>query len=176
MAPFVFINNSDGKAAQMFTIVHELAHIWTGHSAGFDFRKLEPANHPVERLCDRIAAEFLVPEVTFNEVWNSNPSIKNTARFFKVSEIVIARRALDLGKTTKSEFFEFYDEYTNREFTKKEPQSSGGDFYATTRKRLGLAFSAHRNNAVKSGKLLYRDAYKLTSLKGDTFQTYFTKL
>jgi Zn-dependent peptidase ImmA (M78 family) len=175
MAPFMFVNNSDGKAAQMFTIVHELAHIWTGHSAGFDFRKLEPANDPIERLCDKIAAEFLVPEVTFNEVWNSNPNIKNAARFFKVSEIVIARRALDLGKITKASFFEFYDEYTNREFIKKESQSSGGDFYATTRKRLGLAFSTHINNAVKSGKLLYRDAYKLTSLKGDTFQTYFTK-
>lgn len=175
MAPFMFVNNSDGKAAQMFTIVHELAHIWTGHSAGFDFRKLEPANDPIEKLCDKIAAEFLVPEATFNEVWNFNLNIKNTARFFKVSEIVIARRALDLGKITKSEFFEFYDEYTNREFLKKESQSSGGDFYATTRKRLGLAFSAHIYNAVKSGKLLYRDAYKLTSLKGDTFQTYFTK-
>jgi hypothetical protein len=43
-------------------------------------------------------------------------------------------------------------------------------------KRLGLAFSTHIINAVKSGKLLYRDAYKLTGLKGDTFQTYFTKL
>lgn len=175
MAPFMFINNSDGKAAQMFTIVHELAHIWTGQSAGFDFRKLEAANDPNERLCDKIAAEFLVPQLAFNDAWNSNPSIKTVARLFKVSEIVIARRALDLGKITKPDFWEFYDEYTNREFVRKESQSSGGDFYATTRKRLGLAFSAHINNAVKSGKLLYRDAYKLTSLKGDTFQTYFTK-
>jgi len=46
----------------MFTIVHELAHIWTGHSAGFDFRKLQPANDPIELLCDKVAAEFLVPE------------------------------------------------------------------------------------------------------------------
>jgi Zn-dependent peptidase ImmA (M78 family) len=175
MAPFMFINNSDAKAAQMFTIVHELAHIWIGHSAGFDLRKLEPANDPIEKLCDKVAAEFLVPEIAFNAVWNTNPNIKNAARYFKVSEIVIARRALDLGKITKSKFLEFYDEYTNREFVKKETQSSGGDFYATTRKRLGIAFSAHINNAVKSGKLLYRDAYKLTGLKGDTFQTYFTK-
>lgn len=175
MAPFLFINNSDGKAAQMFTIVHELAHIWTGQSAGFDFRKLEPANDPIEKLCDQVAAEFLVPEVFFNDFWNANPSIKNAAKYFKVSEIVIARRALDLNKITKVQFFDFYDDYINREFAKKETQSSGGDFYATTRKRLGLAFSAHINNAVKSGKLLYRDAYKLTSLKGDTFQTYFSK-
>ena len=174
LAPFMFINNADGKAAQMFTIVHELAHIWTGHSAGFDFRKLKPADNPNELLCDKVAAEFLVPKVSFNEVWDDNPDFKTAARYFKVSEIVIARRALDLGKITKQQFFEFYNEYEQREFVKKEQQGSGGDFYATTRKRLGLAFSAHINNAVKSGKLLYRDAYKLTSLKGDTFQVYFS--
>ena len=175
MAPFMFVNNSDGKAAQMFTIVHELAHIWTGHSAGFDFRRLEPASDPIERLCDKIAAEFLVPERLFEKVWKADPNIKNAAKYFKVSEIVIARRALDLGKIDKATFFSFYNEYIHREFTKKETQSSGGDFYATTRKRLGLTFSYHINNAVKSGKLLYRDAYRLTSLKGDTFQTYFSK-
>lgn len=175
MAPFMFINNSDGKAAQMFTIVHELAHIWTGHSAGFDFRKLQPANDPIELLCDKIAAEFLVPENSFYIVWRENPTIKYAARYFKVSEIVIARRALDTGKITRKQFFDFYEEYSNREFAKKENQSSGGDFYATTRKRLSMTFAAHVNNAVKSGKLLYRDAYRLTSLKGDTFQTFFTK-
>lgn len=175
MAPFMFVNNADSKAAQMFTIVHELAHIWTGNSAGFDFRKLQPANDPIELLCDKVAAEFLVPENTFNEVWRYNPSIKYASRYFKVSEIVIARRALDTGKITKKQFFDFYEEYTSREFAKKENQSPGGDFYATTKKRLSITFATHINNAVKSGKLLYRDAYKLTSLKGDTFQTFFSK-
>ena len=175
MAPFMFINNADWKSAQMFTIVHELAHIWTGHSAGFDFRKLQPADDPIEITCDKVAAEFLVPENSFNEVWNHNPSIPYAARYFKVSEIVIARRALDAGKLTKRQFFAFYEEYSNREFAKKEQQRSGGDFYATTKKRLSLTFASHINNAVKSGNLLYRDAYKLTSLKGDTFQNFFSK-
>jgi len=84
MAPFMFINNGDWKSAQMFTIVHELAHIWTGHSAGFDFRKLQPADDPIEILCDQVAAEFLVPEVSFNEVWNHRPSFSYASRFFKV--------------------------------------------------------------------------------------------
>jgi Zn-dependent peptidase ImmA (M78 family) len=175
MAPFMFINNADWKSAQLFTIVHELAHIWTGHSAGFDFRKLQPADDPIEILCDKIAAEFLVPTNSFNEVWNHNPSIQNASRYFKVSEIVIARRALDTGKLTKGQFFAFYEEYSNREFAKKEQQNSGGDFYATTKKRLSLTFASHINNAVKSGNLLYRDAYKLTSLKGDTFHNFFSK-
>jgi Zn-dependent peptidase ImmA (M78 family) len=173
IAPFMFINNGDYKSAQMFTIVHELAHIWTGHSAGFDFRKLLPSDEPIELLCDQIAAEFLVPEISFNEIWNKTPNIQMVARYFKVSEIVIARRALDTGKLSRQQFFAFYEEYSKREFAKKESQGDGGSFYATTRKRLSVTFATHVNNAVKSGDLLYRDAYKLTSLKGDTFQTFF---
>jgi Zn-dependent peptidase ImmA (M78 family) len=176
MAPFMFINNSDGKAAQLFTIVHELAHIWTGHSAGFDFRRLQPADDPIEKLCDRVAAEFLVPEDAFAKVWQDRPNdMKYAARYFKVSEIVIARRALDTGKITKQQFYDFYEAYSRQEFTRSEKQSSGGDFYATTKKRISMTFAAHVNNAVKANKLLYRDAYKLTGLKGDTYQTFFTK-
>jgi len=175
LAPFMFINNSDGKAAQLFTIVHELAHIWTGHSAGFDFRTLQPASNPIEILCDKVAAEFLVPENAFNEQWAITPNIKASSRFFKVSEIVIARRALDTGKISKTQFFAFYDEYKNREFFKKQNQGPGGDFYATARKRLSITFASHVNNAVNTGQLLYRDAYRLTSMKGDTFDKFFSK-
>jgi Zn-dependent peptidase ImmA (M78 family) len=175
-APFMFVNNSDFKSAQMFTIVHELAHIWTGHSAGFDFRRLQPANDPIEILCDKVAAEFLVPAEEFNEVWNHRPkSFAYASRYFKVSEIVIARRALDTGKISRRQFFDFYEEYANREFAKKESQGPGGDFYATTKKRISLTFASHVNQAVKSGNLLYRDAYKLTGLKGDTFENFFSK-
>jgi len=172
-APFMFINNKDSKSAQMFTVAHELAHLWTGKSAGFDFRKLQPADDPNERLCDKVAAEFLVPENSFDAVWNNN--IKSAARHFKVSEIVIARRALDLNKLTRQQFFDFYEEYITREFTNRS-QSSGGDFYATARKRISVTFAAHIENAVKSGQLLYRDAYRLTSMKGDTFEKFFTQL
>ncbi len=174
-APFMFVNNADSKAAQMFTIVHELAHIWTGKSAGFDFRKLEPANDENELLCDRVAAEFLVPETTFTQIWNTGVGIKGAARYFKVSEIVIARRALDTGKFSKKDFYAFYDEYIHREFERKAVQGSGGDFYATTRKRLSIGYATHIYNAIKSGDLLYRDAYRLTSLKGDTFQSFFSQ-
>jgi Zn-dependent peptidase ImmA (M78 family) len=175
MAPFMFVNNADSKAAQMFTIVHELAHIWIGYSACFDFRKLLPANNPIEQFCDKVAAEFLVPEAIFNAVWKDYKSISYAARYFKVSQIVIARRALDTGKINRKQFFEFYDEYTNKEFVKKKGNRDGGDFFATTRKRLSIAFATHINNAVISGKLLYRDAYKLTSLKGDTFEKFFSQ-
>lgn len=175
-APFMFINNSDFKSAQIFTIVHELAHIWTGYNAGFDFRRLQPAGDPIEMLCDKVAAEFLVPAQEFDEVWNHRPNnFAYVSRYFKVSEIVIARRALDTGKISRPQFFDFYEGYAKREFAKKENQSSGGDFYATTKKRISITFASHVSQAVKSGDLLYRDACKLTGLKGDTFDNFFSK-
>lgn len=174
-APFLFVNNSDYKSAQMFTIVHELAHIWTGKSAGFDFRKMQPADDPIEQLCDKVAAEFLVPEAEFIAEWRKNKNIKSVARKFKVSQIVIARRALDTGQWSKRDFFAFYDDYQQTEVIKKNRTSAGGDFYATARKKVSITFASHIHNAVKSGKLMYRDAYRLTSLKGDTFEKFFAK-
>jgi Zn-dependent peptidase ImmA (M78 family) len=174
-APFMFINSADAKAAQMFTIVHELAHIWTGNSAGFDFRQMQPANDPIEELCDKVAAEFLVPESIFINLWDKNKGFKQLARIFKVSPIVIARRALDLGKISKGQFFAFYNNYIQELKNKTEKQPGGGDFYRTAKKRVSLSYAAHVNQAVKSGQLLYRDAYKLTGLKGDTYQTFINQ-
>ncbi|GAA4336795.1 ImmA/IrrE family metallo-endopeptidase [Flaviaesturariibacter amylovorans] len=174
-APFMFVNNADSKAAQLFTIAHEVAHVWLGESAGFDMMRLQPADDPTESFCNAVAAELLVPTDLFNEVWDGDHGFARYARFFKVSELVIARRALDTGKISRQRFFAFYKEYILREFTKKKEQDSGGNFYATTKKRIGLLFATHVNQAVKSGSLFYRDAYRLTGLKGDTFQTFFTQ-
>lgn len=174
MAPFLFVNAADAKAAQLFTIVHELAHVWLGESAGFENENLLPANDPVEKLCDQVAAEFLVPADSFHQLWANSGDINKLARYFKVSPIVIARRALDLGKLSKAEFFQFYNHYMERVRLKKESQGSGGDFYATARKRISVSFAAYVNQAVKQNKLLYRDAYKITGLRGDTYQKFVT--
>lgn len=176
-APFLFVNSADSKSAQMFTIAHELAHIWIGESAGFDFRQLQPADNDIERFCDRIAAEFLVPSQTFEEAWlqyQDNPDLgqvfETLARQFKVSPIVIGRKALDLEKIHREEFFEFYNRHIQQHFKKRESQSDGGNFYATLRKRLNQRFIATVNRAVKENNILYKDAYELTGLKGTTYE------
>jgi len=175
IVPFMFINNSDSKAAQMFTLVHELAHVWIGYSAGFDFRDMKPANNQIEIFCDKIAAEFLVPAHIFQEKWNENDDFTVLNRFFKVSPIVIARRALDLNYISRDSFFDFYNNYIKQEFHKKENLTSGGNFYATAKKRISPTFAAYINIGVKSGKLLYKDAYKLTGIYGDTFGIFYEK-
>jgi Zn-dependent peptidase ImmA (M78 family) len=175
-APFMFVNAADGKAAQMFTIAHELAHIWIGQSAGFDMQQLLPADDPLEKLCDEVAAELLVPADEFNLFWGRNPDIAAMARYFKVSPIVLARRALDLGKISRASFFQWYREYQDAVKYKKENTTGGGDFYLTQKKRLGLRYAALVDRAVKEKQLLYREAYQLTGLKGDTYQNFISKL
>ena len=174
-APFLFINSADAKAAQMFTIIHELAHVWLGKSAGFDNANLLPADDPLEILCDKVAAELLVPEIYFLKKWETTQDFKYLSRIFKVSPIVIGRRALDLNLVNLKYFMDFYNNYMSYFKTNKDKQSSGGDFYATTKKRISLRFAAFVNNAVKENKLLYRDAYRLTSMKGETYNKFINE-
>lgn len=175
VVPFLFVNNSDSKAAQVFTMLHELAHVWIGVSAGFNNEELTPFDNEVERLCDLVAAEFLVPEESFINNWEPSftGNFRILSKFYKVSELVIARRALDLKKISKKEFSEFYRIYLDREFNK--PKTSGGDFYSTTKKRLSVTLAHYIKNAVRAGFLSHRDAYKLTGLKGDTFHKFMFK-
>ena len=174
-ASFIFVNSADAKGAQLFTIVHELAHIWVGMSAAFDNAKMLPANDPTELLCDQVAAEFLVPENLFKDRWERNGSLAALSNYFKVSQIVVARRALDLDFISKTRFFQFYNKYISDFHAKKDNQTGGGDFYLTQKKRLSLRFAAFVNQAVKENRLLYRDAYKLTGLKGNTYDQFISK-
>jgi Zn-dependent peptidase ImmA (M78 family) len=171
-APFMFINSADSIAAQIFTLAHELAHIWLGKSAGFDFRQLLPASDPIELCCDKIAAEFLVPQDLLSEALLKTNDIEDLTRIFKVSQLVIARRLLDQKKISPNDFFKFYEDYRQREFKKKESRRSGGDFYNTERKRLGIRFAHYVYQAVQENKLLVRDAYRLTNLSGNTFHRF----
>jgi len=171
-APIMFINSADSKAAQIFTLAHELAHIWMGESAGFDFRNLQPADNPIEIFCDKVAAEFLVPERSLKNLLEREQDIENIARKFKVSQIVIARRLLDIGKISRSEFSEFYDKYIKLDVQKNAEREGGGDFYKTQSKRLSIRFLSFVNQAVLENKLLLRDAYLLTGMKGNTYQKF----
>lgn len=177
--PLVFVNGSDAKVAQMFTLAHELAHIWLGISAAFDLHELHPADNETERLCNRIAAEFLVPADEMKEFWirvhGHSDRFSRVAREFKVSELVAARRALDLGLITKAEFVEFYRTILERERQDTDVQG-GGDFYANQDLRIGRRFAEAVIRATREGRLLYRDAYRLTGLYGSTFEAYAARL
>jgi Zn-dependent peptidase ImmA (M78 family)/transcriptional regulator with XRE-family HTH domain len=174
-APLVFVNGADGKAAQMFTLAHELAHVWFGASAAFDLREMRPAADLTEQACNKVAAELLVPETELGRVW---PAVRRdprpfqaVARHFKVSEIVAARRAFDLQFITRKDFLTFYEAYQERERAAASKEE-GGNFYKNQNRRVGQRFARSVIQAVKDGKLLYSDAYRLTDLYGKAFDNY----
>jgi Zn-dependent peptidase ImmA (M78 family) len=179
-APLVFVNGADAKAAQMFTLAHELAHLWFGSSAAFDLRELQPADDPTERACNRVAAEFLVPEEELRQFWSTakqeSEPFQALARRFKVSELVAARRALDLALIGRHAFHDFYQEYLRSEHRRAATGPSGGDFYASQNLRIGRRFAEIVIRAAKEGKLLYRDAYQLTGLYGWAFEQFTESL
>lgn len=181
-APFVFINTCDAKAAQMFTLVHELAHVWLGKAGVVNMDAMQPANNDTERFCNRVAAEVLVPQPEMEKAWaaaqNKPAPIEVVARRFKVSQLVVARRALDLGYMYRNDFFDFYNAYIedDRRLQARRHEHPGGNFYATAPMRLGRPFVDAIVRAAREGKLLYRDAYQLTGLHGKTFDTLSRKV
>lgn len=179
-APVVFVNGADAKSAQMFTLAHELAHLWLGNEGeGLSgFEGLFPGDQRVERFCDRAAAEFLVPAAELKKQWPSvkheDDAFERIARRFKVSPIIAARRVMDLRLVSREAFFSFYNAYTQRE--RSQPRSSGGDFYSTQNARIGREFALAVMRAALEGRLLFKEAYALTGLHGGDFQEYGRRL
>ncbi|HEC78685.1 MAG TPA: ImmA/IrrE family metallo-endopeptidase [candidate division WOR-3 bacterium] len=178
-APLIFVNGADAKSAQMFTLAHELAHIWLGQSALTNTGLIFRPSQRIESWCDRAAAEFLIPAWELKEYWreirHEAMPFEAIARRFKVSPIVAGRRAMDLRLVGRKTFFEFYQEYTEQEYWRR-PAGGGGDFYNNQNLRVGERFALHVIRAAKEGRLSFKEAYDLVGLRGGTFQEYASRL
>lgn len=179
-APLVFVNGSDARSAQMFTLAHELAHLWLGEGGIFNLPDLQPSTHRIEQFCNKVAAEFLVPARELKLFWRTarleNEPFLAIARQFKISPIVAARRVLDLDLIDRSAFLDFLHAYQADERRKQVRKKGGGDFYNNQNVRVGKRFARTVMLAAKEGRLLYRDAYSLTGLYGATFDKYAKEL
>jgi len=179
-APLIFVNGADSKSAQMFTLAHELVHLWVGQDGLFNLIKMMPHHSAIERFCNQVAAEFLVPGHKLTQRWqevsSSDRPFHTIARWYKVSPLVAARRALDLNLITKARFFAFYEQdqedWRRRKAEEKAKKKGGPNFYDVQDVRLGKTFAYAVVRAAREGKLLYRDAYQLTDLRGATFTQY----
>lgn len=172
-APFIFINNADSNTAQVFTLLHEFAHLLLGQSAG-DGNEGSDDNE-TEKFCDAVAGNLLVDRELLHDQWFLFPEdYVRLAHKFRVSPLVIAYRALEYAFITENEYWQYYHICTNKPVPQKQ-QSNGGDSYKTAVKRLGYSFLIYIRNAVKSNRLLYSDAYALTGYHGNMFEKLITQ-
>ena len=188
LAPLIFVNGADTKAAQMFTLAHELAHLWLGESALSDTgpNTLHASNSEnqhslkIETWCNRVAAELLVPldmlRKEFRNTENIDAEFDRLARIFKVSTLVILRRVFDLGELDREQFQREYETELKR-LLKYSRQSDGGNFYQTLNARVGRRFSLALITRTLEGNNSYTETFQLLGISKDaTFRKFAENL
>jgi len=179
LAPLVFVNAADTKSAQMFTLAHELGHLWLGQSALTDTAPSTAPTGDVEAWCNRVAAELLVPEAVLSrEIRAGEPldaTIGRLARRFKVSTLVVLRRLHDIGILALARFHTAYDE--ELEHLLSIDRGSGGDFHVTEGVRVSKRFALALIESTLEGQTLYRDAMQMLGIsKLETFAEFGRRL
>jgi Zn-dependent peptidase ImmA (M78 family)/DNA-binding XRE family transcriptional regulator len=131
-APFVFVNSEDWSAPQLFTLVHEIAHVWiaeTGISNEikpdiFDKGKF----HPVELFCNEVAANALMPKENIlgydRSIYQNSHEVFKAAKLLGVSTFAFLVRALNLDQITSPTYQKLKKEadFEFAEFIKKEKE------------------------------------------------------
>jgi len=167
LAPLVFINGSDTKAAQMFTLAHELSHICLGQSAVSDAQPVEIAGNRVERWCNEVAAELLVPLAVFRHEFDQRADLRTEtdrlARRFKVSTLVILRRMHDAGGLMRPQFRAAYDAEVARLLAL--PVRSGGNFYLSLGARASKRFARALVVSTLEGRSSFTEALRLLGFR-----------
>ena len=175
LAPLIFVNGADTKAAQMFTLAHELAHLWLGASALSNSEAApRPGTRREEVWCNAVAAELLVPLAALRAELHDGEALPDAlsrlARAFKVSTLVILRRLLDADWLDRGRFDTAWAQETARLRTLAQRGSDGGDFYRTTLSRVSRRFAHALVVSTLEGQTLYRDAYRMLGVsKAETF-------
>lgn len=177
IAPLLFINGADTKAAQIFTLIHEFAHLWLGGSALSDASVAERSANTTERWCNAVAGEFLVPIDSLHDEYRddvSSEALDELARRFTVSTLVILRRIADAGYLAWDDFRARYVDEHQRVMamlTEAREGSGGGNYYNTQPVRLSRQFARSVIESTYEGSTSYRDAYQLLgTTKHSTFE------
>jgi Zn-dependent peptidase ImmA (M78 family) len=168
LAPLIFLNGADSKAAQMFTLAHELAHVWLGASGVSDAPVGQVPEQQTERWCNQVAAELLMPleelRATHNRDLPVPEEIQRLALEFKVSTLVALRRLFDAGFIDQETLWQHYREEQKRLRTLNE-RSGGGDFYRSLGARTSKRFARAIVSSTLEGFTSFPDAFRLLGMR-----------
>ncbi|MDR2791007.1 MAG: ImmA/IrrE family metallo-endopeptidase [Campylobacteraceae bacterium] len=185
-APLIFINAGDSKNAQLFTLFHELTHLWINESgiSGSSLNNIENM-HKTELFCNKVAAEILMPEDDFKTEFSSgtniDETINNLENHFCVSKFAIINKIYNLGLIEKNIYDELYSKAKNDYINfmnnnANEKQNGGGNPYFTMRTRVGKRFSNAVFYSTMEGVTLHRDAGYLLDINPAKIYKYANEL
>ncbi len=166
-APIIFVNHADAPGARLFTLIHELCHVWIGQTGISDG---DANNHRAEeRFCNAVAAELLVPTDEFQALWRSDfdnwqQNLPDLEAHFHVSPWALARKALTLGLISQGEYGAFIKAQIDA-FKQREASGSGPGYFKTKKAQISQLFSKAVVSEALNGKLLLRDAGWMLGMK-----------
>ncbi len=180
LAPLIFINGKDAQAAQIFTLAHELVHIWIGQSGisnptpAVTERQTTTHSGRVEQYCNEVAVELLVPGGQFDEAWRKSSDLaaeaERLARKFRVSVPVILRRAHERGHITRNAFFSLLQAHQEKvdsvqKRRDEEDGEGGGNFYNTFFARNSHRLTQAVLASIRSGGMSTLEAARLLNVR-----------
>jgi Zn-dependent peptidase ImmA (M78 family) len=169
LAPLVFLNGADSKAAQMFTLAHELAHLWLGATGVSDTQAGQVPEQQTERWCNQVAAELLMPLQALRAAHRPDTpvpqEIQQLASEFKVSTLVALRRLFDAGFITQTALWQHYRDEQARLRDVAQRSSGGGDFYRSLGARASKRFVRAVVSSTLEGQTLFQDAFRMLGVR-----------
>lgn len=171
LAPLIFVNGADTKAAQIFTLIHELAHLYLGESALSDAAMRAESDSAHEIWCNKVAAEVLVPRASLKREFTGEitaAELGRLAKKYKVSTLVILKSMFDAELVNWNSYRTHYDEELERIATRMEhrdAKGNGGNYYPTQAIRLSRRFAQAVLRSTFEGSTSHRDAYHLLGTK-----------
>jgi len=195
-APFVFVNSDDWNAPQLFTLVHELAHIWiaeTGISNEVEPNlKQKDTFHPVELFCNEVAANALMPqEILLNfdsSLFQSSKDIFKIAKQLGVSSFALLVRALNLRiislatynnlkKQADKDFADYLRIEAEKKARQKEKEKPGGpNYFLLKLNRNSRLFTQTVLDAFRGGYIEPTLASNLLNVQVNKFQKLESQL
>ncbi|WP_027020771.1 ImmA/IrrE family metallo-endopeptidase [Corynebacterium sputi] len=183
IAPLIFVNGADTRSAQIFTLIHELAHLCLGSSALSDARFTADgpdgsSHQSEERWCNQVAAEVLVPLEDIRADFTGSldeSTLQKLSNRYQVSTLVILTRIYEANLVSWENYRTAYRAEHERimSILAAKPPSNGGNFYNTQVRRLGRLFASSVVSSTFEGSTPFRDAYRLL---GTRSHKTFTKL
>lgn len=195
-APFVFVNSKDWNAPQLFTLVHELAHVWIAETGISNDVEPDVKNknklHPIELFCNEVAANALMPrEIVLSF---GSPSFQTSKGVFKVakqlgvSSFALLVRALNLQIISISAYKKLKEQadidfanYLIREAEKKAKQKekdkpSGPNYSLLQLNRNSRLFTQTVLDAFRGGFIEPTLASNLLNVQVNKFQKLESQL
>ncbi|MDO4099313.1 ImmA/IrrE family metallo-endopeptidase [Clavibacter michiganensis subsp. michiganensis] len=170
IAPVIFVNGKDTKAAQIFTLLHELVHIWMGESALSDASMTTRSGHEDERFCNKVAAETLVPLESLRAEWadgaDRRQELDRIAARYRVSTLVALSRVFDLGHLPWETYRQWYAEELAYVLARKQQTASdGGNYYNSAPFQMSRRFARAVIADTLEGRTLHRDAFRMLGFR-----------